>query len=554
MKYLGLLLFIIIFLSCRNESRKDQKENNLFYDQAFVYRERDMTDSAFYFFNRAKNLFLSQKDSTGVAKCLVNMGFIALDKGDNFGALEMSLSANHYFDPGNESQYVYINSNYNNLGMASQNLQDYKRAIKFYDQAIEFSRDSPHLLVNQNNKATVYTLLKSYKAALILYNSILKATDSSDKNYARALTNVAHTKWLQNPGYNAIPEYLQALRIRKEQKDLWGQNSSYAHLSEYYAKKSTDSALFYAKLRYTIAMELRSPDDQLGTLKSLIRFSPTEDTKKYFERYQYLGDSLQTERWKSKNQFAMVRYETEKHRADFLRAQAENVQKKNRLLIGYFIVVILLLVLLSVFLWFRKRNRILRQEKELEVKNTELRYVKKIHDRVANKVYHLMSEVENNPGLHRNAIADKLEKLYDISRDISYDGKGDYNDGNYAAELSLMIQSYSSEMTEVLIVGNDNELWLDVDDEAKTELFVVMQELMTNMDKHSKAQSVLVKFLRQDSTIKVSYSDNGVGMKDAISKNGVKNTENRIKNIRGTITFESILEQGLEINISFPVS
>lgn len=554
LKLLGLLSLIIIFLSCRNERGKDLKENNVFYDQAFVYREKDMADSAFYFFNKAKNLFLTQRDSLGAAKCLVNMGLIAVRKGDNFGGLEMSLNANRYFDHDNDSQSVYISSNYNNLGNAAQNLQDYKRAIKFYDQAIEFSRDSSYTLVNQNNKATVYTLLKAYQPALAIYNSILKKTDRNNKDYARALTNLSYTKWLQSPNYNAVPEYLHALRVRKEQKDLWGQNSSYAHLSEYYAKKSTDSALFYAKLRFIVAEEIKSPDDLLGAVKGLVRFSPAEETKKYFERYQFLEDSLQAERWKSKNQFALVRYETEKHRADFLREQAENIQKKHRLLIGYFIVVVLLLVLLSVFLWFRKRNRILQQENALEIKSTELRYVKKIHDRVANKVYHLMSEVENNPGLHRNAIADKLEKLYDISRDISYDGNEDYSSGDYAAKLSQMLQSYSSEMTAVLIIGNDNELWLNVDDEAKTELFIVMQELMTNMDKHSKAESVLVKFLRQNSTIKVIYSDNGVGMKEAISKNGVTNTENRIKNIRGTITFESILEQGLEINISFPVS
>lgn len=554
MKYLGLLSLLIIFLSCRDQDRKRQKENNVFYDQAFVYRERGMADSAFYFFNRAKNLFLTQKDSLGAAKCLVNMGIIAVDKGDNFGALEMSLNANRYFDSNNESQFVYLSSNYNTLGMASQNLQDYKRAIDFYDQAIAFSRDSSYILVNQNNKATVYTLQKAYKAALIIYNSILKETDREDKNYSRALTNVSYTKWLQNPNYNAVPEYLQALHMRKEQKDLWGQNSSYAHLSEYYTKISADSALLYAKLRYTIAKEINSPDDQLGAIQGLVRFSAAKESKKYFEQYQYLEDSLQTERWKSKNQFALVRYETEKHRADYLRAEADNVQKKNKLLVGYFIVVVLLLILLSVFLWYRKRNRILQQEKELEVKNTELRYVKKIHDKVANKVYHLMSEVENNPALHRDGIVDKLEKLYDISRDISYDSTEETYRGDYATELSQMLQSYSSEVTEVLIVGNDNELWLGIDHEVKKELFIVMQELMTNMSKHSQAQSVLVKFVRQNSAISVIYSDNGVGMKDALKKNGVSNTENRINNIHGTITFESILEQGLEINISFPVS
>jgi hypothetical protein len=49
------------------------------------------------------------------------------------------------------------------------------------------------------------------------------------------------------------------------------------------------------------------------------------------------------------------------------------------------------------YFWYRRRKKRLQQEKELEVKNTELKYSKKVHDKVANKVYHVMSEVENIP-------------------------------------------------------------------------------------------------------------------------------------------------------------
>jgi len=545
---------IIMLLSCKDQVSKGSKTDNAVYEQAFVFREKGLADSAFYYFNKAKDIFLQQKDSLGAGKCLVNMAFIAADKGDNFGSQEMSLNATHYFDSKNTDQFVYISSNYNNLGRVTQNIRDFERAIMFYNLAIEFSKDSSAVMVNLNNKATVYKDIKDYNSALKLYNSILKKSSNNRQNYARALTNISYTKWLQNPGYDPIPDYLAALRIRIDEKDLWGQNASYTHLAEYYAEHATDSASFYAKKRYELSKVIRSPDDQISAIRELIRFTPAIEGKKYFGIYRQLDDSLQTARWNDKNQFALIRFETEKHKADFLKSQAENAEKKNRILIGYFIVVALVLSLLSVYLWFRKRNRLLRQEKELEVKNTELKYVKKIHDRVANKVYHLMSEVENIPNLKRDLLLDKLEALYNTSRDISYENKEPTSEGNYAAQLSGMLQSYSSASTEVLIVGNDEEVWIGINDIAKDELFIVMQELMTNMKRHSQAQMVVIKFLRDDYCITVLYTDNGIGMADAGRNNGLKNTENRINGIHGTITFESISEKGLDITISFPIA
>jgi two-component sensor histidine kinase len=540
-------------MSCKHQAAKEKNVDNIAYERAFVYRDKGMPDSAFFYFNNAKDFFLQHRDNLGAAKCLLNMGIIATERGDNFGSQEMSLNAIHYFDQKDEDQFIYICSNYNNLGRATQNLLDYKRAIGFYDLAIEFSRDSSAILVNQNNKATVLNAMKSYKAALAIYTSILNAIRNNNREYARVLTNISYTKWLQDPGYNAGSGYLKALNIRLADNDLLGQNSSYTHLAEYYAKKAPDSALLFARKHFQVAKRL-SPDYQLSAIKELIRLSPPSETKNYFERYRILDDSLQTARWKAKNQFALIRFETEKHKADFLKAQAENAEKKNRILIGYFIVVALILSLLSVYLWFRRRNRLLKQEKELGVKNTELKYVKKIHDRVANKVYHLMSEVENTPNFKLDLLLDKLEALYNTSRDISYESEEAAGEGNYAAQLSEMLQSYSSASREVLIVGNDQEMWDDIDDTAKSELFTVMQELMTNMKKHSKAQRVVIKFLRDNHCITVLYADNGIGMANAGRNNGLKNTENRINSIRGTITFDSMLEKGLEITISFPIA
>ena len=554
MKYPSLLLFIIIFLlSCKDQLKEEKKANNSYYDRAFEYLGKGVSDSAYIYFSKAKDLFLLQKDSLGAGKCLVNMGIISTDKGDYFGGQEASLDAMSYLNQKRQDQYPFLLSNFNNLGIATQSMGELQEALKFYDLAITVSADSLNTRIAQNNKATIYNALKDYNAAIKIYTRILNGATKNKKEYARALNNLSLNKWLLQPSYNPVPDFLTALRIREEENDLLGQNSSYNHLAEYYSNQNADSALFYAHKNYRLATLLRSADDQANALQKLVSFSPERESKIYFERFRNLTDSLKTARGKAKNQFALIRYETEKHKADFLRAQAENAVKRNSILIRNFILGILTSILILSFLYYRKRRKILHQEKELEVKNTELKYVKKIHDRVANKVYHVMSEVENSPEVDRDNLLDKLELLYNISRDISYESEDVWQGGNFGEQLSEMLQSYSSELTEVLIVGNEKEIWTDINASSKTELFILMQELMTNMKKHSKAESVVIKFSRTD-CINILYTDDGIGIKDSIKKNGLTNTENRIKIIGGTITFDNIHKRGLTIGLSFPFS
>lgn len=554
MKYLCLLSSLTIFFySCTDRVRHGKKENNIFYDKAYEYREKKEPDSAFFYFNKAKDFFLQQKDSLGAAKCLVNMGIISTDKGDYFGAQEISLNALSYLDEKKEDQYMYIHSNFNNLGIATENLGDYERALKFYDSAISFSKDSLDMRIYLNNKAKIYRELKDYKAALKIYEQILKGAVKSKKEYARVLTNISFTRWLQDPNYNPIPDYLKALHIRKEEKDLFGENSSYSHLADYYAKNETDSALAYANRMYQVAKKLNSADDKLEALQKLIKLSPPKETKQYFVIYRDLEDSLQTVHRAAKNQFALIRYETEKHKADFLKAHAENIQKENDILRKNIGIGVLALVLIAGYLWYRKRKKILYQEKELEVKNTEIKYVKKIHDRVANKVYQVMSEVENTQEVNRDNLLDKLEILYNISRDISYEVKELNMEKDYAQQLAEMIRSYSSESIEVFIVGNEEKLWDCISNTAKAEVFYIIQELMTNMRKHSKAETVVIKFHRSEEDISISYFDNGIGMKDIPKKNGLVNTGTRIKSIGGTITFDTTQDKELKIQLSFPI-
>jgi tetratricopeptide (TPR) repeat protein len=558
LKRLCLLLFVAFLFACSDQPVKnDVQQGNPYYDKAFEFKESGRFDSAFVFFNNAKEVFLQQEDSLGVGKCLLNMAIIATDKGDYFGGQELSLNASDYFDKTKDKHHIYIKSNLNNLGLTSEYLARYDEAISYFQQSLVYTTNHSATRTVKNNIANVYRRLANFDGALSIYGEILHQNIDSPE-YARILSNFAYTKWLQNSSYEAEANLLKALSIRQKENNFLELNASYAHLTEYYANKKPDLALNYASKMYEVAQKAKSPLDQLQALQKLIVLSQPKTTKQYFRRYCNLDDSVQISRNVSKNQFALIRYQTEKHKADNLKLQKENAEKKYQITIRDLLlitsIILFLAAIIIIMLWHKKRKKRLHQEKELEVKNTELKYVKKVHDRVANKVYSVMMEVENIDNYSKTILADKLESIYKISRDISYETNDIDNKLPFANQLSQILNVYLSDSVKITINGNDRELWLGTSEFTKSEIINILQELMTNMVKHSQATEVIINFIRSKDQINIIYIDNGIGIAmKPFYKNGLKNTGNRITEINGMINFDLTVPKGLRIEISFPV-
>lgn len=549
-------LFFVLLVSCTKTKEstvnKPEKVDNPYYEKAWSYLDHKEPINAFLYFDKGKELFLKNNDSSGAGKSLMNMGIILADQGDYFGAQETSIEAIKYFNENDKGYHSYISANYNNLGVATYNLKDYDKALKFYDLAIKLSQDSDDIMVYLNNKALVFQEIKSYREALEIYNHILIDESKNKNDYSRALSNFAYTQWLQNPNNNYDFEFYKALNTRLKEKDLWGLNASYSHLSDYYTRKKPDSALIYATKMYSVAKTLKSPDDQIEALQKLIVLENPEKSKQYFLTYQKLNDSLQTARSKAKNQFALIRYETEKNKANFQKAQADNVKKQNQILKQYAGLGILGLVLIGGGVWYRRRKKILQQEKELEVKKTELRYSKKVHDVVANGIHRVMTKLENQEHIDKDTMLDDLEIVYEKSRDISYDHEKN-NDLPFGEKLTEMLKSYSSDDLQLVIIGNEEIHWDKLNKNTQAEIFYVLQELMTNMKKHSKATRVVIRMSRINEEITIRYTDNGVGCDKLSPKNGIKNTGNRMESIGGTINFDAVSGEGFKAELKFSV-
>ncbi|MET3611018.1 tetratricopeptide repeat-containing sensor histidine kinase [Mucilaginibacter rubeus] len=554
MKKLLFFLYLLSFFSCRQALKPAPKEDWGTYKKAYSLLSQQ-TDSAFYYFNKVTS---NSKDSLPIALAYNNMAMIQSDAGDYYGAQESLTQSLKFLNENNPKHYPYLASDYNELGMNSSNLKNYEAAIGYYNKTLHFTNDSNLIALALNNQAIAFQETKNYRRAIALYTTIIRQSGNDSVAYARVLTNLAFTRWLQSTAFNAKTDLLKALRIRLEKNDQWGQNSSYAHLSDYYDRSHPDSALFYARAMYAVARQLNSPDDQVQALEKLIRNSPVAQTKNYFARYRALNDSIQTARNSAKNQFALIRYNVEKNKAENLKLQKDNSEKQYQIArqtIRFYITISVFIILGIVAIrWYRNKKHRQEHEKKEAILETQRKASKKVHDTLANDIYSIMKKVQHVPELNQDWLIDDIDDVYQRARDISHEMIPG-SDIDFHKTISGLLQSFGSENTKVVIVGNSAEIWQKINTVYKFELKYILQELMVNMEKHSRANNVVIKFEERGDLCLITYFDNGIGLSDGHARqNGLINTGNRINSIKGTITFESSAGSGLEIKITFPIA
>lgn len=534
-----MLVLIASFCACKKQQRVISIKTNPDYEKADSFYNNG-NDSAFYYYNKVVN---ASADSLTIARAYNSMAIIQSDAGDYFGAQQSLLSSLSFLDESKEDNINCLASNYNELGNTSQNLRNYDAAIAYYRLALKFIKNKDFKLTILNNQAVSYQKKKQYPAAIDIYNSIINDSKGNKKQYARILSNLAKTKWLQDSSYNAAPDLLTAFRIRDEELDPWGLNASYAHLSDYYTVSQPELALQYANKMYAIAHQLASPDDQLEALQKLILLAPAKNAKQYFVRYQYLNDSLQTSRNAAKNQFALIRFDAEKNKTDNLRLQKENAEKKTQIIILFATLVALCAIAYIIIRETRNKG-----------KRNQLRISKKVHDEVANGIYSIMQKVEHSHYTNDDPLLDDLDIVYEKSRNISYDHQLT-NHVDFSEEIRRLLSAFSSDNIKIVMAGNEKESWTNINDNVRHEVKHVLQELMVNMKKHSGAHNVVIKFERQDHSLHIRYADDGIGLQPAFKKgNGLTNTGNRIKDMGGNLTFDTLTAKGLKIYIQIPTS
>ena len=545
-----------LLLDKTNEAKDIYYEGKGYYLKAYYFDKiKFYSDSAYYYYNKSKNNFLTIKDSSQIGRRLLNMAYVQQSNSDFFGSKETITDALRYLLPDKDAKYIA--SAYNVLAISNKNLLNNEDAIKYYEKAIANTKSNIDRLVYKNNLSIVYIKNKKYKKAIELFRNIL--SDSllhiSSKQKARLIDNYAYARWLKDT-LDIEKELLSALHIRTQENDKRGLIASYKHLGEYFSQKNRGESLKWFDKMMKISKSIKNPKGELEALNFLMEMKPEDLNIK--TRYIQLTDSLQEQELQVKTQFAKIRYDDqlkveEIHRLKDLTAKQElevsfqRTQKIIYLLIG----VILVLIIVFVLYYLMQKHR---KDTETKVYNTERRISKKVHDELANDISSIINFIENTQDIStfsiRKSIGDKLQNIYLRARDISTEMTS-IDVVNFQKELKNLIQQYNNQ--NMIVITNVSETdWSTVPDYKKIAVFRVVQELFINTIKHSKANKATLMVKDTGKHRIVTYKDNGIGaIKKNLNINGLANAENRIENIKGEFIFETSPDEGFIATIMF---
>lgn len=526
---------------------------------AFYYKNKELYDSAYYYYNVSKNHFSNLKDSSQIGRRLLSMSLIQQNQNDFFGSKETSTEALEYLDL--EKDKKYVASSFNALATNHRKLMNYEEAIKYSKKAIYEAPSPNDKLAYKNNLATVYIDSEKYNQALrileqVQSDSIMKKHTSQ---YARVLDNFAYAKWLSGGAFDE-EQFQEPLRIRINNKDKRGQIASYTHLGEYHSKSNKLKATAYFDSVIRISKNLKIPRAEKDAINHLMRLYPKNVELR--DRYVFLQDSLYAQELKVKTQFAKYKYDDKLKQESILRLEKTNAEKelevaqqRNQKIVLFTVGGILLLLFGFAINFFVQRTKRLKQEnKTAKLEATfeaEEELSRRLHDDFGGKLNHTMLLLQN--GTNTSEILDSVEGLYNQSRDFSRKINDVDTGPNYKDLLFGMLGTYS-ENTKLAVTGSMAIDWNNISALTKKTLYRVLHELMSNMEKYSEATLVAINFEQTNKMLKVDYSDNGIGAtkENLNNRNGLWNTEKRIHAIDGTITFDSEKGKGFKAQIEIP--
>ncbi|MFZ0596554.1 MAG: tetratricopeptide repeat protein [Flavobacterium sp.] len=515
-------------------------------------------DSAFIYYNKVLPLCNPEKNTEDYVYTIYSISYIYNDNGNFIASEATAILALPYLKYLKKTRHAWIV--YTLLGSNYSNMYDYNNAILYYEKSRALKTSAWRKCLALNNIAAVYMNQKKYGKAIALLEILVspRLKSINEEGYGYAADNLGFCYHKLGNDEKAIKYLRKGLAFRLLPNKRTGIENSYKNLSVYFEKKDKRLAKYYAKKTYDESVANNNSADQNSGLKLLIKTSEGNDLKKYSLKYIKSTDSLTNARQKAKNQFANIKYNFNKDKTENLQLKAEKAEnelelerRKNRNIISYIIIVFIISFI--TFLYFHLKSKG-RKQKDAAIFDSEIRISKKLSDELTHDIYQTLTFAESNDlekDNNKENLLSNLDLIYSKTRNISKENSPVVIDKNYPLALKEMISGFQTSEINVILNGFDSILSTKIDKNKKITIYRVLHELLLNMKKHSNASLVVINFNTSNNYIFINYMDNGKGIHidDLSFKNGLKNVENRILNIKGEINIDSRSDMGFKVFI-----
>lgn len=554
------------------------------WDLANLYADYEIIDSAFYHFNKAALIYEKIGDDPKHAKMLLNMAILQKNIKDYTGSEITTSKAISLLKPKTHLRDIYIA--YNNLGIIFNQLAEYDEALAYHDRALDAAEKlGDHVVraTSLNNKGVVYENMQKFDTAVLHFEKSLSVEGLESKDpylYAMLLDNIAYSKFKINPNEEVLDLFERALTIRDSIGHQSGIVINKIHLGEYYLKQGdTVQSISYLDAARKLASEVNNHRDWLASLLLLSELKK-EESRSLLNQYIELNDSLQKQERAIRNKFARIRFET-----DAYIAENEVLNTQRKWMFAGSTAIICMFSLLLVIRSQRAKNKKLQFEQKQQRANEEIynllleqerkaeegslkekkRISRELHDGVLGKLFGVRFVLDSlNENSDSSSISDRekhlneLRKIEEEIRNISHD----LQKVSFSEEIGFLkvVQNLIEENAEMYSfqsqLKSDTAInWKKVSNKTKMNLYRILQESLLNTAKHTQADSFVIQFRFFKNQFLMTISDDGEGFDLTKQKAGIglKNIEERVRDIRGKFSIESD-RSGTRIRIEIPYS
>ena len=362
------------------ENEESLSKIKLYFTKANEFDKADDFSNALNYYQLALKECENVKDSSNMYWAMFQIGVIHAKNG-NYELAE------DYFERTLEivkrrKRPIAISDCYMALGNVSTSKKDFKIGLDYFSKALEITKkenDSTRMALCLNNIGILYVEMKDVKKAKFYYEQALEIDERREdkKNIAIGLVNVASCYIKLNESKKAIENLTRALELSNNVKSPDIQQQIFEALSNAYsADKNYEKALYYFKLHTSLK-------------DSIFNISSSEKIAQVESKYQFEKKKREIIQLKSDNQKGQILLGESERKLQF------------RTYIIWFILLVLILLLVFGYLFYRqykekekmnislllKNNEILEQKKQIE---SNLEYTQQLQSALKHDLNHYM--------------------------------------------------------------------------------------------------------------------------------------------------------------------
>jgi signal transduction histidine kinase len=535
-------------------------------------------DSAIHYYNKTIRYCSTEKISIGIAKGYANIANAYQFKGDYSKAAKYYLGSIKLFEKTKDS--AIISQSYQNLSALYDNVNNEKLELLYLKKAIQFADKTKKEQLGLLYGDIGITLLKQNKnkEAFVYFKKTdhLTKTDKSQRLLFFTKRNFGEYYKNTKEYSKAIPYYEAALQLLESQNDAFQKiDLLYTLSSLYFDTKNFNKSLDYSFQSLELAKKFNAKEFLFRSQKRISTIY--NQLGQYQKGYDYLlissnlKDTLLNENHIKQMSLLQTQFETEKKDKSIIEQQVKLKKQELDLIKSqkekemYFVFsLVLILVSFGIWYFFRQRQKIndkeiitLHQQQEITKlealidgeENERKRIAQELHDGLngdLSAIKYRLSTLEDS-GLSKidtenlNKVIDMIDESCAQVRSISHNlmpaSIVDYG-------LLETIREFCSKMNASQTVKIDFQSFgnpIELSQKTETVIYRIIQELVTNILKHSKATEAMIQFNYREDELFITVEDNGIGFdKNAISPGiGHKNIKTRIDFLNAQLDVDS---------------